>query len=343
MKFGKIDNVILMGGSPQLAGFAKFLKNTKRYIVTVFSCERQLDEKIGENRETLKELLEKNQIEIFVSDNICQDEEFVSRISETTLAIGFGEVWTFDKKTVDLFNGRLLDYMGIPLPQYRGGAHYTWQILRQNKTGCCNLQLINEDMIQGVFDSGEILKSKEYFFPADARTPQDYFDAALEEDLTFLKEFLEEVQQNKEFALTKLQENFSIYFPRLYTVKQGLINWEWATKDIESFICAFDDPYLGASTFSNGQKYFLKDCYAEYKDGPFHPFQVGLIYRKTHNTVYVATKDGTIVIRKIYDEKGNNMFLFLNLGQRFYTSCHELEKSMKFSAVYDQKGIVTKG
>ena len=47
--------------------------------------------------------------------------------------------------------------MGIPLPRYRGGAHFSWMIMQNEKNNGACLQLINEDMVQGVYDSGEIL------------------------------------------------------------------------------------------------------------------------------------------------------------------------------------------
>ncbi len=197
--------------------------------------------------------------------------------------------------------------MGIRLPQYRGGAHYTWQILRKNKIGCCNLQIINEDMVQGVFDSGEIVKSKEYLFPPSARIPMDYFDHAVQQEVAFIKEFLDEVQAGRDFKLFRVQENFSIYFPRLYTKKQALIDWSWDTNDIESFICAFDDPYPGAATFINGRKVRLKRCFAEYNEGNFHPFQQGLIYKIDQKAVYVASRTGTIIVESVLDDDGKEL------------------------------------
>ncbi len=339
MNFEKIDHIILFGGAPLLAAFAKDLAKKKEYSITVFSSTRHLEEIIFPEGKKLKDILIDNNISHYDTPDINEDMHIRNSITKNTMGIGLGETWSFKKELIDLFDGRLLDFMGIRLPQYRGGAHYSWQILRRNRIGCCNLQIINEEMVQGVFDSGEIVKTKEYFFPPSVRIPQNYFDFAVEQELKFLNEFLEEVSAGKDFSLTKVQENFSIYFPRLYTLQHGFIDWSWNSEDIELFICAFDDPYPGASTFLNGERVFLKDCYLEFNDGPFHPFQIGLVYKKTNDAVFVATRQGTLVIKEILDEYGVRDTENIKIGMRLYTPKKYLEEAMMYQAVYDAGGI----
>ncbi len=286
----------------------------------------------------MREFFNKNSISFNSTDDINEDLKSSDIITKKSLGIGIGEAWGFSRDIIDRFNGHLIDLMGIRLPQYRGGAHYTWQILRKNRIGCCNLQLINEDMVQGVFDSGEIVKTEEYFFPPSARTPEDYFEYAVRKEINFIKEFLDELKDEKSFELGKLQENFSIFFPRLYTLKHAMINWSWDTNDIESFICAFDDPYAGAATFLNGKKVHLKNCYVEFNDGPFHPFQAGLIYKIYNESVFIATKSGTLIVNKILDENGQEMTSKLNTGQRLFTPLSYLEEAMTASVEYSSQG-----
>ena len=109
--------------------------------------------------------------------------------------------------------------MGIPLPQYRGGAHYTWQILMENKMGCCNLQMVNEHTVQGVFDSGEIIKTEDYNFPDTVRSPNDYFEVAVAHEVKFVKAFLNEIREGKKFHPKRVQRFLSgIVFLFLTTV-----------------------------------------------------------------------------------------------------------------------------
>ena len=160
-----------------------------------------------------------------------------------------------------------------------------------------------------------------------------------EQGVSFLFEFLKEIEQGKDFPLAPIDERFSIYFPRLYTKKQGYINWAWKIEDIESFICAFDDPYPGAMTLIDGQKVRLKKCFVEYNDGSFHPYQSGLIYKIDDKAIYIASLSGNIIVSQVLDENDNNILSTLKAGGRFFTPISLLEQAMQFSASYDAKGI----
>lgn len=328
MKFGNINQIVLFGGSRILAELAMFLKKQDKYSFDIYTCERQLKDIIYPDGTSLETWLKKHSIKYHSTEDINKESTLKDVITESTIGIGLGEAWSFSEEIINKFNGRLLDLMGIRLPQYRGGAHYSWQILRNNKIGCCNLQVINKDMVQGVFDSGEIVKSREYFFSPTVRIPDDYFEFAVTQEIDFIKEFLEEINLNKDFEFNKVQENFSIYFPRLSTDIHGYINWNWNTEDIERFICAFDDPYAGASTFLHNQRVYLKKAYTEYNDGPFHPFQSGLIYKIYSNSIFVATKNGTLIIREVFNSKKQNVISEMKTGQRLYTPKEYLEKAM---------------
>jgi len=339
IRFGKIKKFYLIGGGRILYEFAKYLKE-QSYGIYVFSSQRHSKEMVEENR-TFEDMILQESIPFYKPNDLEGSKDFMRHITSETMGIGFGEDWTFSKKIIDRFEGKLLDLMGIRLPQYRGGAHYSWQILRKNRMGACNLQLINSEMVQGVFDSGEIIKTKEYLFPVSATKPKDYFDTAIIEEINFLKEFVRELEQNKLFKPIPVPEAYSIYFPRLYTPKHGWINWSWNTDEIFSFINAFDDPYPGASTFLDGEKVKLKDVRVEYSDGPFHPFQFGLVYRRMDRSVFIASKEGTIIANVVLDSHGKNIVDKIKVGQRFFTCCKKLEEAMTFSAAYGANGLKT--
>ena len=335
-----VKTLILFGGGSLIVEFAR--KSIKRNIKTyIFAVTRHLEEVIDiENSLTLKAALEREGIPFYHTKDINDSPELKSVVSKDTIGIGVGEAYTFNKETIELFKGRLFDFMVIRLPQYRGGAHFTWQILRRDRIGCWNIQLINEEMIPGVYDSGEILRTREYTIPQWARIPQDYFKIANEEALRLFIEFMDEIQEGKEFELNRLEENISSYFPRLYTLKHGFINWSWDTDDIDAFVCAFGDPYAGASTFLNEKRVFLKRCQTEYGEGRFPPFMSGLVYRIFNESVFIATKDGALIVRSVMDEKGNNIVKELKVGQRFYTPHKYLEEAMLFNAEYDTEGLM---
>jgi methionyl-tRNA formyltransferase len=242
--------------------------------------------------------------------------------------------WIFRAPVLELFGDRLVNFMGIDLPRYRGGAHYTWQILRQDRRGSVNLQLINE-----VVDSGAIVKHREYLFPASARVPSDYFAAAGAVERSFLAEFLDEVKRNADFPLQGIQEKFAQHFPYLHTRSQAFVDWRWEVDEIERFVCAFGDPYPGASTFLEGRRVFLHDARAEYGDGPFHPFLAGLVYATGATGVCVACRGGTLRVSRIVAEDGSDVTRDVRVGRRLVTPQGDLDAAMEFRAVYTSAGL----
>jgi methionyl-tRNA formyltransferase len=330
---------MLFGGSRLLCELSLNILKDNIYGLIVYTSDRQLKDVIYPDGTTLKDFLKKNNIDYSSESDINKCFRLKKQITPYTLGIGLGEAWSFSKELIDLFDGRLLDFMGIRLPKYRGGAHYTWQILKNDKRGGCNLQIINEDMVQGEFDSGEIVKSEDYNFPKSARIPDDYFEFAVKKEILFIKKFFKEVTTGKDFKPVKLREDISMYFPRLNTLLNGLIDWSWDTKDIESFICAFDDPYAGASTYISGRKVFLKKCKSDFKEGKFHPFQSGLIYKIYKGKIFVASKSGTLVIGQVLDEKKRNILQDLKVGQRLFTPIKYLEDARQTEIKYSAKGI----
>jgi methionyl-tRNA formyltransferase len=336
---GPVDTIILFGGGISVVDFAREAQNQglKTYV---FAAPRHISETFPEEHDaTLGEILKSAGIPCFSSADINISPDLKKIMSDRTLGLGLGEVYVFSKATIDLFRGRIFDFMVINLPQYRGGAHFTWQILRNDRIGCWNIQRINEEMVPGVFDSGEILKSREYLLPPSARIPGDYFEAARKEAKNLFLEFLSDIQAGAAFTPMALQEQFCSYYPRLYTLRHGFINWSWTGGEIERFICAFDNPYPGASTFVDGRRAVLKSCQLQFTDGPFHPFMAGLIYRIDGSTLFVAVKDGTLVVRSITDEHGTDLAARLKPGQRLYTPAASLEDAMQFDAEYDANGL----
>ena len=334
MIFGDIDHVLLLGGSRATAELAIALKARGAYRFDVFTAPRQEHDPITETGETFGALLTHHGIPYRVAEDVNADQAFLAAITPTTLALGVGEAWSFTPAVIRRLDGRLLDLMGIPLPQFRGGAHYTWMILQGSRRGACNLQVVNEAMKPGVFDSGAILKRAEYLFPASARTPADYFAYAVTQEVPFILEFLDEVAAKKSFAEQPLQETFSLYMPRLNTREHAFIDWQWPTRDIEKMICAFDVPYVGASTSINGSLVRVRSARVESGDGPFHPFQCGLIYRISTEHLCVCTRDGTLLIGDVRDADGQSVKSALAAGDRFTTPSAWLEKAMALRANY---------
>lgn len=329
--FGNIKKIILLGGSEILPKIANLFTSNNIEVI-VFSSKRHLEEKF--NNVSLKEILIKNQIKYFESVNINKDENIKKVITENTIALSLGAAWILKKEFIDLFNGKLVNLHGARLPQNRGCAGISWQIMRKNKLGFCLLHKVDEGV-----DTGEIIKYKEFIYPAECKTPLDFHNYYFEQNLIFLKDFINEIKQNKSFTLICQPEYLSTYWPRLYTEKHGYINWDWKLEDLETFINAFDSPYQGASTFINEKRVFLKNCLADYNDGSFHPFQTGIVYRKNDDMLFVCAQTGTLIVREIVDKNGANKINEIQVGDRFYTPIDLLEKAKQYRAIYTPSGI----
>jgi methionyl-tRNA formyltransferase len=131
----------------------------------------------------------------------------------------------------------------------------------------------------------------------------------------------------------------STYWPRLSTHHHGFIDWSWSAADLERFICAFDDPYAGASTYWNGQRVRLKRVFSD-AGLTFHPFQSGIVYRKTADTLWVAASGGGLALQSVSnDDDGLDCRAKVRLGDRFSTPAAVLEQAQEFRAIFLPSGL----
>jgi hypothetical protein len=337
VKFNHIDKVILFGGAHLLAATARYLKENGP-PVRIYTSPRHVAEPLDASGTTLGQTLESVGLPFVSTDDINSEMTLPAEITSGTLGLGMGEAWSFSPAIIKKFDGRLLDFMGIPHPRYRGGAHYTWMLLRGDRQGGCNLQVINEAMVQGEYDDGDIVKSSRYFFPETARTPMDYFAAAVPNEVAFIREFLDEAKAGKDFDLRKPDESQSMFLPRLHTLTHGWIDWSWSGRDIERFICAFDDPYAGASTRLGGVRVHLKGATLDDSEPAFHPFQSGLVTRCTPAEGFViATSSGHLKVRTIAASKGEHLERPPQIGDRLFTPAADRDAALNVRVSYGSK------
>lgn len=335
LKQKKINKIILFGGSIILLDVAKRLKK-ENLIIEVYSSNRLLNDIVNSNG-SLKANLILEKIKHYSTNNINKCKELKKSITANSLGIGFGETWSFEKKTINQFNGYLLDYMGIPLPRYRGGAHFTWMIMQNEKNNGACLQLINEDMIQGVYDSGEILLEIKFKNNSNWNI-NDYFTKQTIIAIKLILKFLKIINK-KDIKGKKINENNSFYLPRLNTKINGWINWySWNTNEILKFISAFGDPYYGASSMINNKRIYIKNAYLV-KKTRFHPFQNGLICKINNKTYDVITINGIVNLEIIFEKKSSKL---IQLGDRIYTPLKKLEAALQSKPIYNSLGLTKK-
>jgi len=340
MHIEKPEVIVFFGGG-QLMIDLPVIALDKGYEVLVFAVKRHLDEEVARGK-SLACQLQKEGITFYQQADINLAPQLQELKNRSILGIGIGENYTFAQKTIEIFNGQIFDLMTINLPQYRGGAHFTWQILRKEKIGAWKLQEINEYMVPGKFDSGRIVDSMKFKLPKELRIPKDYFVFYNTKAKSFFKNFLANVDAAKEFDLSILDESESSFFPRQYSLIQAFINWNWSAEEIERFICAFDQPYSGAMTFLNNSKVYLGSVHLSKSEASFHPYMSGLIYRASEEKVFVCGNGGSLEISDIRDSSGESIILSTLVGSRFFTPSNSLEQSLSYCAEYDENGLVKK-
>lgn len=319
MNFGVIDRIILMGGGERLLNFINVFKEWEIFVV---SSIRLLDTNIPSKGCSLSSCLDNLSIKYFNAPNL-KDFNFGELITAGTLGVSLGAPWIFPIEIIRKFSGKLINGHGARLPQNRGGGDYSWQIMNGLNFGYHLFHLVD----QGV-DTGDLILYNEFLFPPYCKTPEDYKNYSVNLEISFFEEFLMKIQSKSDFERYKQIDYLSTYFPRLSTEHHGYINWSWTAKQIENFICAFDEPYLGASTFWNGNLVRLKNVVLCENDGKFHPFMNGLVYRKTREKLFVAASESSLIINLIVDSKGSRITEKIRVGDRFVTPQSKLDEAL---------------
>jgi Formyl transferase, C-terminal domain len=334
VRWEKVERLAVFGGSWIVAALLPRLRALP-WTLHVFTSPRHLADVVTRSGETLADALARLAVPYTSSEDINADPEAAAVAGPATLGIAFGAAWTFSPDFASRFAGPLLDFMGIPLPAYRGGAHYTWQILNRERRGACNLQVVLGG--EESFHRGPILSGEDYRMPDTARTPQDYFDAAVEQESAFILRFLDAVRTGTGFTPRPLDESRASYFPFLNTLVHGWIDWSGSAEEVARFIDAFGEPYAGASTLWRRRRVFLKEAQEE-ADGGGHSFARGLVFRNDARGVWACTRDGSVRIRRVVDEDGHDLTREIAPGSRFITPTAKLEEAIASELVYDPAG-----
>jgi methionyl-tRNA formyltransferase len=321
VSFGNIRTILLFGGSAIMSGVLDAIKD--RFKVIVFTSERFLAEASHIEGKSFDQFLQMKGIRYFSADNNAGLHDLEPYINENTLGISISSPIIFKKSFIDSFAGRFINIHGSMLPKFRGGGGVSWDILNGNRKGGFSIHVLTDKI-----DKGAILYSREIAYDPSYTTPADFESMKVKELTKGLLELINKIENQETFSAAEQDEDASTYFPRLNTVINGYINWDWKLDEIARFVNAFSDPYEGAKSFINGNLVKIKDVDFHSNDGTFHPFCSGLIIRRSENSVSVAAKEGTLVIRKMRDKDNEDFMQKTRPGQRIYTPVQYLEGAM---------------
>lgn len=327
---GPINRLLVVGGGEVVRKLVTWSRE-QELPVSLILGERHAKEQVAEI--SFHDFLHMNDVQHKIVKSL-EDKELQSLLppEEGTLVLSVSAPWVFKPWQVrDLFNGQILNYHGSRLPKDRGGGGFSWKIMEGDPFGYCALHLVDSGI-----DTGDIVSGKEFLFPSTARTPKDYFQFEIEQSFQFLVSFLESVRhESRNIRPLPQQNHFSTYWPRLWTTKNGVIDWSLDLDQLDRFIRAFDDPYHGASTTLNGAVCHIKKVSLTTADGLFHDYQRGLVYRKGPQWICVAARGGSLIVEEVRDPEGRDLMDEIRVGDRFLSPQSMLEEGLlraRFSA-----------
>lgn len=71
----------------------------------------------------------------------------------------------------------------------------------------------------------------------------------------------------------------------------------------------------------------------------FHPFKTGIVYRKSPNAIFVAARQGTLVVQQVSDDDRSPVLPKIRLDDRLQTPRQHLDEAMGFRPIYSPEGI----
>ena len=255
-----------------------------------------------------------------------------------TLFVSLGARYIFKKDNIEnFFIQNLINFHGSRLPLDAGGGGISWKILREDRIDSHLVHLVDEGL-----DTGPVVHYEQNLFPSSCRIPIEFKNFRLVKFLEFYKKFIKKIKDGSEFELKPQNHYLGRYNPRLSTIDNGFIDWNFESYDLLNFINAFDDPYPGASTYlNNGNfgKLFLKKVQLHGGDSSNHPCMSGIITRHDKNWIVVSTSGKhMLLVEKVFNEDGKNIISEIRPGDRFYTPISKIENSNSKRVNYSSKG-----
>ena len=156
--YNRLKNIVIIGSLSSLEDVLKINNdlNLSTYLIT--SPSFKLKTKRVKTKSFNK--LDKS-FENYIKKNF--------NINETLFA-SFGPRWIFSKKLISkIFKNNIINFHSTRLPLDSGSASFSWRVMRNDRLGNCLAHLVDAGI-----DTGPILKSYEFVFSKNCKTPLDF-------------------------------------------------------------------------------------------------------------------------------------------------------------------------
>lgn len=321
---GPISHIVLLGSSNIFYDIESYCNNNNIKISTITSPDQEKE--IKNITTCVVENIEDGKVKEILN----------SKNPEETISISFGARWLFKKEHIQkIFFNSLFNVHGTRLPYDRGGGGFSWRIMRNDRIGNILIHKVDEGI-----DTGPILQQKEYIIPKWCALPIEIEKDYQARLLHFILHFFDLIKNKKQcFNLETQNNNLAFYNPRLSSNLHSWIDWNLSAVDLDRFITAFDDPYPGALTEWKKGPCRIKKVQMHGGEVPCHPFQSGIIFRKSAEWILCYTSCGkSLIIEDVKDLDGNNLIPQIQIGDRFFTNPQKLFESISTRVQYTPMG-----
>ncbi len=293
----KISKYALVGHGYSLYNFYKALEKSSLInpiIITHKTSKsekiKQFDKKIYKNIFNLKNKTKIHEIRNFDYKKFLN----ILSIHKIDYIISCSSKFIFNDVVIKAYKDRIFNLHSSELPKYRGGAVFSWKILKKEHTSCASMHKIEKKLDTGNLILQTLIKKH--------KADTNVVDLIKESNLKFdelIKKFIFKVENKKKFSSMAQKEKNSVYLSRLNSSIDGKINWNWDGQDIVTFVKAMSKPFNGSFTHLNEKKKKIKinifKCFF-YKDKKNHPFLNGRIFFENDEFIKVFVNNGIIKI-----------------------------------------------
>lgn len=235
--------------------------------------------------------------------------------------------WLLDKLSIGAFG---MHGSSEPLPKGRGRSPMNWSLIENKNKFITHLLRYNKDA-----DSGKIIASQEFAIEEKDTIKDLMYKNQVAQTQLLLQYFpliLSRIVKYKE----QPKDVEASYYPKR-TPEDGVIDWNWTTRQLFNLVRAVTKPYPGAFTFSDGKKVMIWDACA-FDSKVYSEFKMGEILEVFADKSFVVkTKDGSLLVKSyeadyFIPEKG------MELESRENASFDKLKEMKGENLSFNKKG-----
>lgn len=229
--------------------------------------------------------------------------------------------WILKKELLQFVKKKIFNFHNSSLPEQQGAGCHSWRIMQGIKTFHLTMHYLSEQI-----DEGDTIYEQKLEVPNSCRNLKETYSFISNHETKAFEECLDKIIKTYPNinAISKKGRK-AYYWPRLNTDLHGYIDWTWTAQEIKQFCDAFDDPFDGASTFLSNERVRFKNVEIDDENVKFHPFQYGIIYRINDDKIWVAAKNGGLLVNQVIYPNS----IKLRKGKRFITDNQTLLNAKK--------------